>query len=79
MECCFAPKRKNRPPTAKEYQPYEPTGLSRVKVLVPNDTQSINEDIDHKKKANHLTKLRLKFDEENIPFPPRTVKVNIAM
>ena len=79
MECCFsAPKKKNRPPS-KEYEPYEPTNVSRVRVLVPNDTNSINDDIEHKQKSNRLTKLKLKFDEETVPFPPRTVKVNIAM
>ena len=45
MECCFAPKRKNKPPTAREYEPYEPTKISRAKVLIPNDTDSINEEI----------------------------------
>jgi hypothetical protein len=44
MECCFGQKKKNKPP-AKEYQPYEPTNISRVRTVEPNDVNSINEDI----------------------------------
>lgn len=42
MECCFAAKKKNKPPS-KEYQPYEPNTISRVKEVEPNDVNSINE------------------------------------
>ena len=53
--------------------------MSRVRVLVPNDTNSINDDIEYKQKLNRLSKLNLRFEEESVPFPPRTVRVNIAM
>lgn len=76
MECCFAPKKKNRPPS-KEYQPYEPNNISRIKTVEPNDVNAINEEIEAKQKLARLSKLNLKIEEERIPFPPRTVKVSI--
>jgi hypothetical protein len=62
MECCFAPRKKNKPPT-KEYEPYEPTNISRIKTVEPNDVTSINENIEAKQKLARLTKLNLKMEE----------------
>lgn len=78
MECCFGQRKKNKPPT-KDYEPYEPTSISRVRTVEPNDVTSINENIEAKQKLNRLSKLNLKMEEEKIPFPPRTVKVQIEM
>lgn len=44
MECCLAPKRKNKPP-AKEYQPYNSGDIQVVKEKERNDMLAINEEL----------------------------------
>lgn len=78
MECCFAVRKKNKPPV-KEYQPYD---SSKIQVMVEkedNDIVAINSEIEKKSKLNKLTKLKIDPPQECIPFPPRTINVNISM
>jgi hypothetical protein len=42
MECCFAPKKKNKPPT-KEYSAYEPLKISQVGIVDNNNSLLIVE------------------------------------
>ena len=49
MECCFAVRKKNKPPV-KEYQPYD---SSKIQVMVEkedNDIVAINSEIEKKSK-----------------------------
>lgn len=78
MECCMAPKRKNKAP-AKEYQPYESGNITVLREKDSNDMLAINSDIENKSKLNKLSKIRIEPPQERIPFPPRTLPVNISM
>lgn len=78
MECCLAPRRKNKPP-AKEYQPYESGNITVLREKDDNDMLAINSEIENKSKLNKLSKLRIDPPQESIPFPPRTIAVNISM
>ena len=78
MECCFAVRKKNKAP-AMEYQPYN---SSKIQVMVEkeeNDIVAINTEIEKKSKLNKLTKLNMDPPQEFIPFPPRTVNINISI
>lgn len=55
MECCFAPKKKNKPPT-KEYSAYEPSKISQVRSVENNESLLIVES-DNKHKLKKLSKL----------------------
>jgi acyl CoA:acetate/3-ketoacid CoA transferase alpha subunit len=53
MECCFAVRKKNKPPV-KEYQPYD---SSKIQVMVEkeeNDIVAINSEIEKKSKLNNF-------------------------
>lgn len=78
MECCMAPRKKNKPP-AKEYQPYESGNIQVLREREENDMLAINSEIESKSKLSKLSKLRVQPPQECIPFPPRTVNVHISM
>ena len=78
MECCFAPKRKNKAP-ARNYEAFEPNNISQIRSVELNNTRQINEDIENKQKIKKLSQINLKMPEENIPFPPKSPNISIAM
>lgn len=78
MECCLAPRRKNKPPT-KEYQPYESGAIPVTREKEENDMLAINSEIENRSKLNKLAKLTIEPPQESIPFPPRTLNVHISM
>ena len=78
MECCFGPRRKNKPPT-KEYKPYQGEAVMVETPTSPNDIFAINQSIENKEKMQKLSKVNIKAPEERIPFPPRTVQVSIGI
>ena len=77
MECCFAPKRKNKPPT-KEYSAFEPSKISQVR-SIDNNNSLLIDDSENKQKLKKLSQLNFAIPEEVIPFPPKSPPINIAM
>ena len=78
MECCFRPHKKNRPPT-KKYKPYQAEAIVMETPTSPNDMFAINQSIESREKMQKLSKLNITTPQEKIPFPPRTVQVNIGI
>jgi hypothetical protein len=72
MECCLAPKRKNKPPL-KDYQPDEP----QLTIDRPPADEMAKEF--QRQKLERLTKVKVNAITENIPPPPRSLQVTIAM
>jgi hypothetical protein len=78
MECCFAPKRKNKAPV-RNYEAFEPNNISQIRKVELNNIQQINEEIENKQKIKKLSQITLKIPEETIPFPPKSPNISIAI
>jgi hypothetical protein len=77
MECCLAPRRKNRPP-AQDYRPYDSAQIPVLPHPHPNDIASNNLQIEKTQKLSKFGKMS-PIAQEHIPHPPPTMKVRIEM
>lgn len=77
MECCLAPKRKNRPPV-QDYRPYDSAHIPVLPQPHPNDIATNNLQIEKTQKLGRFGKMGA-IAQELIPHPPPTMKVRIEM